>query len=110
MNWFQTIRSQVDARLAELDSERQDLLKILSLLPGSSAPHTATIAEDVSRILRTSPVPLPVPKIYDKLVEQGRQFKGKNPKLSVYITMTRKPNLFKKLNGGWALANKGLDL
>lgn len=111
MNWFTNIKSQIDTRLAELEQERKDLVRIVSLLEGIQTPKvkSATIAEDVKNILRSSPVPLPVPVIYNKLVERGRTFKGNNPKLTVYVTMTRKPDLFRKLNGGWAL-NKALDM
>lgn len=113
MNWFQSISAQIDTRLNELEQERRDLIRMRELctkMHGNAPPKVATIAEDVSKILRSSPTPLPVPVIYSKLLEQGRTFKGNSPQLSIYVTLKRKPDLFRKLNGGWALNKLQLDL
>ena len=86
------IRAEAEARLREIEQEREYLLQVLSASPSNGSNTQPRLADALQTVL-DSDKPLQLKDIFAKLQKQGLRLKGQNPK--------RHPNYFEKTPQGW---------
>lgn len=94
------IRAEAEARLREIEQEREYLLQVLSASPSNGSNTQPRLADALQTVL-DSDKPLQLKDIFAKLQKQGLRLKGQNPKMSVYSALKRHPNYFEKTPQGW---------
>ncbi len=111
MKWLTEIqdRAQKDiqritARLAELDVERKQLMKMrdaYKALTGHKDNSTSAVEEPKENIkdmaimiMQDAGKPLALKDIYARMVELGMNFTGASPKMSIYAALNRNRDTF----------------
>lgn len=112
-----SLKEKIQEELRELEQRKQKLERMLELLDGSKPKHLdgamknkpkrskpASIAEAIKAALAENPT-MQLNEIYHYLRDQfGIALKGQNPRMTVYSSLKRHPDIFTKVpNKGWKL-------
>lgn len=110
MKWLTEIQDKaakdverITARLAELDVERKQLMKMrdaFRALVGHTSAHETgepkdNIKDTARKILQEAGAPLALKDIYRRMLEKGTSFSGNAPKMSIYAALSRNKDVFK---------------
>ncbi len=96
------IKTKIEARLAELELEREQLQQVLSIMQNTLQPEKPKLADAIKEILEVSP-PLQLRNILSALKVKGYVSNSKNPSMTIYSAMARHPETFDKTSVGWVI-------